>query len=68
MYILHTRFRLCFVTLSSFEDFSLGGHAYWAGALHLYGPIPILSWASGQRIKLHSFLTGGNLTASGKAS
>ena len=58
----------CLLTLFSFEDFSLGGQSYWAGALHLYGPIPVLSWVSGQRIKLHSFLTGGNLSASGNSN
>lgn len=43
------------------QDFSLGGEAYWASGLHLYVPIPILSWATGYRIKFHSFVNAGNI-------
>ena len=39
---------------------------YWASGVHLFAPLPLISNPSlVQRIKLHSFLTAGNLVESG---
>ncbi len=44
-----------------YVGYSLGGEAYWASGLHLYAPLPFVSNELLRRIRLHSFVTAGNL-------
>ena len=48
--------------------YSKGGECYWASGLHLFAPLPLITNSFLQRIKLHSFLTAGNLIESGMMS
>ena len=47
--------------------FSLGGEAYWASGVHLYIPLPLVpSNSLFDRIRMHSFITTGNVIRNGK--
>lgn len=50
------------------QGFSLGGEAYWANGLHLYCPLPYTSGEFFRRIRIHSFITSGNLMECSKLS
>ena len=43
------------------SGFSRGGEAYWATGAHLYLPLPLVRNELIRRIRIHSFLTAGNL-------
>ena len=48
-------------------DWSVGGEAYWAVGSHLYVPLPVMSWLTGQHLKGHGFVNAGNLISTGYA-
>ena len=48
------------------SGYSKGGESYWASGVHIFAPLPLITNAFLRRIKLHSFLTAGNLIESGK--
>ncbi|CAI8027878.1 Sorting and assembly machinery component 50 homolog [Geodia barretti] len=46
------------------QGYSKGGESYWASGVHIFAPLPLITNAFLRRIKLHSFLTAGNLIES----
>ena len=51
--------------LISIVGYSKGGEAYWATGVHIYTPLPLLTNELLRRIKIHSFLTAGNIIECG---